>query len=242
MGVYSGPTIKRDSMYLCIDADNIKSYPESGNTIFDLGPNYANGTLTQGNSIGVGPYYDANGSIYFDGNNDHITIASPNSLLAWSPTGNTFNSISLEIVVKTTDTSGMIISKPWNGNGEYNYYVEHNNFQIRIGATYNKGFTSIATGNWVHFIGVITPTQVGVYINGNLDSSFSNHNITQNDPSFGNDNYNLTLMTLFPYSAPFNYPTHAIQGNVALFRFYNTELTANEAKKNFYALKSRFGL
>ena len=67
MGVSGGPNIIEDGLVLCLDAGSTKSYPDSGNTWYNLSGNN-HSTLTNG------PVFNSTngGSIDFDGVNDRI--------------------------------------------------------------------------------------------------------------------------------------------------------------------------
>ena len=74
MALSHSPSIITDSLILCLDAANTKSYPGSGATWTDLSGNGNNVTLTNG------PTYSSvdGGSIVFDGTNDYADFFAPN--------------------------------------------------------------------------------------------------------------------------------------------------------------------
>lgn len=214
----------------------------TGGGLIDLSKNSNNGELVNG------PYYSSanSGSLIFDGADDYISINSPSDKFAWTPSGSGNNSMTLDLWVKSTDTSGYYISKPWNGSGEYNYYIKDSEFQIVIGYgaghTLYRTFSSMATGKWENVTVVFTPTQTGIYRNGVIDAPLSNHGIIYNTPDNGNTNLDLCLMTLYPYETSFDYPTFSMSGNLSTFKIYNKSLSASEVLQNYNATKSRFGL
>jgi hypothetical protein len=55
MSCYAGPEISNDSLVLCLDSNNTKSYPGSGTTWFDLSPSKLNFTVNASyiNSTGL---------------------------------------------------------------------------------------------------------------------------------------------------------------------------------------------
>lgn len=228
------------------DAGNSASYAGSGTTWTDLSGNGNNGTLNNSPTFSA----DRGGAISCDGTNDYISVSGASGNLSWTPSGSGFNSMTIEIVVNTTDTGGWFISKPWNQNGRYNYQLSTNYFAIGMTGVWDGtpgmskvSFSStLATGNWEHAVGVVTSTQIGIYRNGVADGSMSSHGITANSPDNGNGNLPLAVMTLFPYTTTFNQPTHAINGRVAVVRIYNRALTASEITQNFNAIRGRFGI
>ena len=76
MALSHSPSIITDSLILCLDAANTKSYPGSGTVWTDLSGNGNNVTLTNGPT-----YSSVDGrSIVFDGTNDYADFFAPNFL------------------------------------------------------------------------------------------------------------------------------------------------------------------
>jgi hypothetical protein len=71
MGLFHAPFLPPDGLVMALDPNNIKSYPGTGTTIFDMSGSSNNGTLTNG------PTFNSNGYISYDGSNDIVSI--PNS-------------------------------------------------------------------------------------------------------------------------------------------------------------------
>lgn len=181
-------------------------------------------------------------SLLFDGTDDYVAVSSPSNRWDWTPSGPGLNTMTIDLWVKTTDTSGDVVSKPWNGSGEYNYRIyAGGTLVLNSGGGNNyQSFSSYATGNWENITCIFTPTQMGVYRNGVVSAALANHGITGNVPVYGNAALPLTLMTLYPYGGAFNAPTHATTGNLALLRVYNRALSAAEILANYNASRSRF--
>lgn len=237
MALSHSPKIVTNNLLLYYDAANTKSYPGTGTAWNDLTTNQYNGTLVDG------PTFSTN-IFSFDGLNDRVHVSSPSDRFAWTPSGAGNNTLSIDVWFKTSETNGNLISKPWNGNGEYNYRFLPNSLALQIGAqSYNANFTSLATGSWTHAVFILTSTQVGIYKNGDIHLAFANHSITNNTPSNGNQNINLSIMTLYPYSDGWaGDASHALLGDLALLKIYNKQLTQSEASQNFNALRGRFGV
>lgn len=219
-----------------MDPANTKSYPGTGTTVLDLSGNSYSGTLRNGVTFAANAFG-------FDGMDDHIIWSSPSSRWSWTPSGSGLNTMTIDIWVKTTDGSGIVVSKPWNGNGEYNYWIHSGNawYVSSGGAGYTQGFSSYLTGLWENITCIVTPTQVATYRNGSLSANFANHLLTGNTPTYGNSNLELTCMTMYPYGSTFDIPSHAVVGNVGLFRVYNRVLSATEVLQNYSAARGRFG-
>lgn len=181
----------------------------------------------------------------FDGSHDYIGIPSPTGKWNWAPTSSSYkNTLSIEMWVRSSDTSGFYMSKPWNGNGEYNYQATHNSWFTSVGnQSHSQSFTSLATGNWEHVVFVITPTQKAVYRNGVINAALTNHSITNNTPTTASNNEDLALMTLYPYGTyTWDQPTHAVAGSMSMCRIYNKALSDAEVRQNYEAMRRRFGV
>jgi hypothetical protein len=232
MSVAYNPKIVTSGLVLNLDAANPKSYPGSGTTWTDLSLNKFNGTIVNGATY-------SNNVFTFDGTDDYVSLPSPSSRWNWTPA----KEYSFEMWVNSSDTSGQYFSKPWNGNGEYNYRSAHNNWYTEIGnQSHGQSFTSLATGTWQHAVFIVNATQKAVYRNGVINASFTNHSITNVTPVLAGSNIDLSIMTLYPYGTSFDFPTHAIAGNLAVFRAYNAVLSAEEILQNFNAVRGRFGV
>jgi hypothetical protein len=240
MAVYSGPEIVNSGLILHLDAANLRSYTGSGTTWNDLSNNSGTGTLING------PTFDSNnkGSITFDGSNDRVHIVSTSRKYSWAPVGTTGHKIlSIECWVKTSDTAGSIISKPWNGLGNYNYRITSSAFITQVATFHSLSFTSIADGTWKHVVAVANETQKAVYVNGVLSAGYTNHSEISDTPSSGDSNISLTLMSLYPYDGDStSRPEQAILGGASIFKIYNKELSAAEIKRNFEAKRGRYGI
>jgi hypothetical protein len=229
-------------LVLSLDFGNIKCYPGSGTTVTDLTRSKYTGTVFNGATF-------SSGAFTFDGSNDYIGMPSPSARWNWTPfASNTLNEMSIEIWVKTTDTAGQYFSKPWNGNGEYNYRADNGGWFTQVVTSgssqfHNQTFTSLATGNWEHAVFIVNATQKAVYRNGVINAAYTNHSITNIDPTTGNGGEDLSLMTLYPYgTGVWDQPTHAINGQMAVFRIYNKVMTDEEVLRNFNSMRGRFGV
>jgi len=233
-------TIVQQGLVLNLDAGNPYSYAGAGSDWFDVSGNN-NTSLLVGTTLPT--FSNTNGGILiYDGNTQYSRTPSPSNNFAWTPSGVGLNNMTIDLWIKTTDGSGTILSKPWSGNGEYNFGLGHQGFSIVIGNQTNTlGFSSILTGNWINLVIVVSPTQYGAYINGVQNTALTNHGITNNTPTYGNGQIELTLMTLYPYGGGGN-AGFSTQGNIGSFRIYNRVLTAAEVLQNYNATKGRFGL
>jgi hypothetical protein len=87
MAVFGGPKIVDDGLVLSIDPANIKSYPQSGTSLFNK-KNYSQTTsLINGPSVS----YDNQGEILLDGVNDYIVVNGSVTNQTLSPAQATFD-------------------------------------------------------------------------------------------------------------------------------------------------------
>jgi hypothetical protein len=241
MASIGGPNIVEDGLILYLDAGNSKSYPGNGTVWNDLSGNGYNGTLVNG------PLYTSlsNGTVVLDGLNDYIAISGggTNNTHAWTSDGSVGSSILfIEIWVRTNDSSGRIISKPWNGSGQYNMVVSSNGFSLIGNTSTFISFPNIANNTWRHLNVWATSNQIGYVIDGTISNSQS-HSVVGGIPSSGNSNLTLLLGSLFPYGSGWaGIDSFSMGGEIAIFRKYNRILTPQEILQNYNATKSRFGL
>ena len=234
MGAYSGPEINENGLVLALDAGNTKSYPGSGTTWSDLIGNGNNGTLING------PTYssDDGGSIVFDGTNDYGTIeANQNyqigdgyTLCAWvNPSNNPTN---FGGICGTFDT----IPSSYYG---FNFSIQPNSqrFYFLVGGWSGGSFNYIAAtsqytiGNWYYLVGTNSGVNCKFYINGVLDTTYTQAAVASNPGS----TTKFKLGRFYQGIDNFYY-----NGKLASVALYNRELSASEIQQNFNALKNRF--
>ncbi len=103
-------------------------------------------------------------------------------------------------------TAGKLMSKPWNGSGQYNYTLERTSSGIITlnlsGATgYSLSSTvTVPQGKWSHIAATVNNTKdVAIYIDGKR-VAFGTHAISSWTPPLGDFNYALAIGTLYPYT------------------------------------------
>lgn len=239
MSVSSGPAGISNGLIFGIDAANPKCYNGSGTSVTNMTSLSAPATLLNGPGFST----DGIGSWTFDGSNDYISIDNSTRAFQWTPSGAGSNTICFELWAKSSDTGGYFISKPWNGNGEYNILLTNTVWSIgNSSGGFALSFSALSTGNWEHIVAIATPTQSAVYRNGSLNIGFSNHGLTVNTPTSGDFNnvIPLAIMTLYPYGSFGDIPGFSIQGNVGMLKVYNRLLSAAEIRQSYTSMKSRF--
>jgi len=243
MGVLGGPNLIDNGLIVALDAANSNSNVGSGISWYDLSGNNRTATL-----LNSPTYYSS--YINFDGTNDYANPGGAADLYAWTADGSVGNSsFTYDVWIRTSDASGLIISKPWNGSGRYNMLIGAGSFSLLVGSggndySYEIGYAiSIATGNWTNLTLWANPTQIGYYINGGQYSGTASHGLTGGASAVGNNGIPLCLMTLYPYGEGWGGNTgFSIAGDLAAYKGYNRQLSATEVAQNYNATKGRFGL
>jgi hypothetical protein len=237
MAINLGPNIVEDGLIVYLDAGNTSSYSGSGTTWTDLKEN-KNGSLINS------PTYSSanNGILSFDGTNDYANITGPNNSHAWTPDNSVGSNVfCYEIWIKTTDSAGYVLSKPWNGSGQYNILVGNSSFSLSAGSGAALSLPTYNDGNWHQLIVWANQTTMGYYLDGGSSSNSTSHSITSPTPSSGNSQLPLGIMTLYFYGSGWSGNTsYSLDADVGIFRKYNRVITSTEAAQNYNATKSRF--
>ena len=261
MSYANGPRIVTDGLVCCLDAANRKSYAGSGSAWNDLSGNNNHATLV------ASPTYDTNnkGSISFNGSTQYAEVTTRNTNLEFQPTSPYSCFVFLKSPASASQSaiiSNLEGATPYQGwdfffnNGSAaNTLAVHfksswttNAFKVMI----NYNFTTYAN-QWTMLAYTYDgscPTNstnsinsVNFYINGQLETSgktwqvgdgFNSTNETISYDS--NQRFRVASRWL---SGQINVGSPISVGNVLLYN--NKELSADEVKQNYDALKGRFG-
>ena len=164
--------------------------------------------------------------------------------------GNNNPSLTFEVAFRTTDGSGLVISRPWNGSGQYNYGAGMSSWFVQTGNSSSSINFPIGLNDNVnkHLVVWANGTQIGYYINGGTAAGgfqgVQNHGLANlNGASAGDANLPLAIGTLYPYGSNWGgVDGHHIKGIYHFFRVYKRVLTAQEVLQNFSATKNRLGI
>lgn len=239
MAVYGGPDIVTDGLVLHLDAGNRKSYSGSGNTWYSLINNNV-GTLTNG------PVFDNNnqGSIFFDGLNDYVTVGSISgdfdnfSILFWFYTGlygdaENILDCNYNVYSPTGNVGPRFELRNVGGQKYLTVLLSGNTSNNSI----YQALTAIPNGflqnnNW-YFSGIIkNSANVYTIFNNSISPAIS---LTQGALStIGN----LQIGRGFHLGGSERY----FSSKVACVQIYNTPLSSYQIQQNYNALKGRFGL
>jgi hypothetical protein len=217
----------------------------NGGNLGDSSGNGYDGVIDDGASWVIGKF---NNALYFDGNNDKVRVQDNTDL---KYTGGDIT-ITLWVNIDPTETTGRIISKPWNGGGEYNYRLQYNSnpnpsviFRLYGdflpsggGSMYSSSPVPIPVGEWA-FIAVTidgSTNTVNVYVNQN--NVTGTHSLTSYlpDPAYRGDlNVALCIASLYPYGPGWSgNPTYSFNGNIDELKIMNRVLTQEEIFDDIY--------
>lgn len=231
MGLGHSPSIVTSGLALYMDAGNVKSYPGSGTSWFDLSGNGNTGTF----SASPPTYNAANGGIInFSGTAQYVTVPHSSSIalvadmtvLAWAKFTDftPYNAIVGKTTAPYPNPYDMYLS-----NGGSTAVV---NFMRGDGAAHYSTFastTQISSGTWVHIGVTMSGTSVSHYLNaaaagtGTLSTTIADAGGALRIGSRADGG---TMM----------------KGSMAAVMLYNRALTAAEIAQNFNALRGRFGV
>jgi prepilin-type N-terminal cleavage/methylation domain-containing protein len=177
-------------------------------------------------------------SISLDGLNDYVEVADTSAL---KYTGGDMT-IALWIKPDVAETdAGTIISKPWNGSGEYNYnltYRADGTILLNLlGATGYSGSTTVTIpkSKWSFVAATFDSSGTAkIYIDGAIKFS-APYGISSWTPSAGDLNLPLAIGTLYPYGSGWGGNTSfSFKGLIDDPRVFTKALVATEIK-NLYA-------
>lgn len=259
MAINYNPKIVTSGLTTHYDFANVKSYPGSGTVVTDLSTKQQHATILNGALYSS----NNNGIMNFDGVNDYVgTNTSTTSRLysAWTVNGvyGYATTKSIEVWFKTSESAGLIVSRPWNGAGRYNYTLSANTFGVVVGGSGGYGtsdqgksisFTNKGDGNWHQCVFFMDKTNIGISFDGNSTFTQTPHNFTSGSLAHGgysvqgDANLPTVIMSLYPYGGSWGGNTgFSITGSVAIFRQYDRVITQTEIKQNFEATRGRFGI
>ncbi|MEI8013082.1 MAG: LamG-like jellyroll fold domain-containing protein, partial [Candidatus Omnitrophota bacterium] len=127
---------------------------------------------------------------------------------------------------------GYIISKPWNGSGEYNYQMIRettNQVTFKIGGVKCTTSGAMTPDAWNHIAVTLSSDKfVKVYLNGFLDGNVS-YTMTSWTPSAGNKSLSLLLGCLYPYGSGWSgNTTYCVKGKIDSVKIFNRALSGDD--------------
>mgnify|MGYP000157893575 CR=1 FL=1 len=226
MSLGHGVSMVRSGLVFSFDAANIKCYPGSGTSAFDLAQNSTTGELVNG------PTYNSSGFFSFV-TNDYIRFTNSTALDT--------QTFSIEVWVKTNslNQNGFWFEKGIV-NTQYSLFQESVNIRCRI----NNGTTfvntiSVATANymnttdWFQVVFTFTTGSQVCYINGQVAGTGTTAaTITTNTGG----------MSIGAYGGYSGTRGYYYNGNLSIAKVYNRVLSATEVQQNFNAMRGRYNI
>jgi len=245
MSVFGGPDIVTDGLVLHLDAANRKSYPGSGNTWYDLSgyDHHVTKDSTYQPTYNTNGYFSFTGGQNFETRSANISFGSEITMICWYRQTGAGLAGSAPRLLEISISSA---TNPSHGNA----IVVDTDYSVRgwidtQGSSYGRleQLDSISglTGNiWR----MLSYTYAGVsgsskmYYNGSVQSLIRTVPGTTNDIDDGN---NITIGAISDF-AVYQHNQHYFVGDISMCHVYNKALSAAEIRKNFEAVKGRFGL
>lgn len=226
MSIGYNPSVATNGLILCIDSYNARCYNGSGSTAVDVSGN--NNSMT----IGGSPTYSATqGWTFTNGSTSNFMIKNPITM----PT----TTCSYEIWCKTTVGGTGIISYASSAADNDFLLFDPSNLGLYIGLTAVSSGVSITDGNWKQVVRTSNRTtgEEILYVNG-----VSQFTTTLSAGTLITSGGSLVLAQEQDSIGGSFDPNQAFGGSIALFRIYNTVLTATQVLQNFNAARGRFGV
>jgi len=236
MGIAYNTSIVRDGLVLHLDAANVKSYPGTGTTWFDLSKNGYIFTSTNpptfvdNGSVG-GKYFEYSGAgKYFDS-----TTNSPFS-------GSNF-AISVVAVVSQYSTGSyysILSQNEQDGFDSMSFLSLNGKFGTDHWSPGGRRLITAANNNTVYHVTWTVPSwsthqdsTTKIYING----------IEQNTEEYSRDTVGSLVSDVFRVGNwQLNRTDMDFQGRIYTIKVYNKALTEEEVKQNFKAYRGRYGI
>jgi len=236
------PKIVTDGLVLCFDAGDKKSYPGSGNTIYNRADkstypsviltgdtsNYGsigNGYVTlggSGNTDSSGVYLNGSGDLSSTTNSDFTTSG-------WMYRFSGYSNATAEIM--TYRRHHVRLDFAVNDSNTFFY-------QRRAVSPFDINTTSTSVTNsrdvWEHFSVVKTSNQISFFKNGSL--------LATNSYTFTETIATTNYFSIGLSWSDDDYLGLALNGRIGPTHHYNRALTSEEIAQNFNAMRGRFGV
>jgi len=225
-------SIITSNLIMHLDSNNPISY-RGGNVWYDISPQSAHGILTNGPTHTLS---DGSGrTVTFDGTNDYVRIAP----LTIMPT----TQITMEAWIKPTEPvstgtvrGGVISATNTTYLGIFN--------SVDGGSTHSLHWANTTDSSRPYSYDGNIPNNVWSYIAGTWDGSTSRAYINGSSVWSAAQTGTIASATYVvgTYGSGLTDGTHNFQGQIAVARMYNANLTASQILQNYNAQKYRFGL
>jgi len=218
------PRIDADSMFLCLDAEQATSFPQTGTSWYDMsGANY---TVT-GTNNPTWNYNNGRSYWQFDGTDDYFAFSST------PPIAQSTYTSTVEIWAKSINNvptfQVMFGGGVQNTNQGYYYGFRQNNanFMYAFYGNDQDGATPRDNRVWNHYVAVYNQSTGARYryFNGELLSPSQASGVTATSAN---------SFTIGAYKDPSAGPQYFYNGYISKVRGYSKELTQAEIKQNYF--------
>jgi len=220
--------IVTDGLFLAIDVADENSYPDNGNSIFDISKNGRNMSLVNGATV-------TNGVIVLDGANDYVNYGF-GTLFNW-----TAIPYSICFWAKPTDfTYPAVVDLISAGNGHFRFQIGSGDIRSQFrtpGGSSSSLVTysvSISSDEWYYCAFTRSGNTHKAYLNGVLGN-------TNSTAHLGTSTTGMSVIRI-GYSADYDASDRTFEGSVGPLTIYNKTLSDTEIQQNYNATKTRFGL
>jgi hypothetical protein len=226
MGISAGPSAVSDGLVFQLDAANLRSYSGFGNTANGLISGIG-GTLVNG----IGFSSANNGSFFFDGTNDYISVSHSSVL---TPSDNF--SVSFWINQKRAAPGLEVPLSKYGGTDNGWLFVIDNytmGFDGRNGTNqYQRAASSVpmTLNTWYFFVGIKNGTNMSIYQNGTLTGSYTW------------STSGVLATSLRDFIIGQSNGAYYTNSNISQVSMYNRPLSATEVMQNFNAMRERYNL
>jgi len=242
MSLSHSPRIVNNGLMLHLDAANLKSYPGTGTTWFDISGNGRNATLFNG----VAYSSEKSGCLDFNRTTDsYATIPHDAAISSQVFGASTTFTLSGWFVVDEYVDYATLIQKAFGGsysNSTNGIWMESTNEILGISASnvgsnpagsFARVYYNATPGQWYNVVWTGDGTTARLYVNGVLINSilFSSLTVARSENSSS-----ITIGTRSTGSTP------ELDGRIAVVTAYNIGFTQNQVLQNFNALRGRFGI
>lgn len=226
MAIGYNPVIVTNGLVLCLDAANVKSYPGSGTTAFDLTRSSYNFSMDNGASVNA----SNSGVFSFDGSDDYLNTTSIPSTFWNSGSWTVSLWAYFDTVNKGTD-NGMVGHGTASANN--GLHLGERNRRIYFGF-YSNDLQSDAVLNATTWYNIVWRFAFGtkqkrIFLNGVQLASGGTVGYSGNTADTRIGNYTHTATT-------------DMDGFLNNILFYGRVLDETEIKQNFEALRGRYGI
>jgi len=227
--MFIGPNIVSNGLVMVLDPASAKSYPGSGNTLYDLTTGDRDTSFVGDTTYNT----SAGGCLSFDGTGDYttfnsITLSRGGAAMCWWMAPSTI--------------ANMDLFGDHNDNGylrliefrQTSFYAETNSNCNHFSS---PSFTAFTANEWRNICVVFNSNLATWYIDGQSIGSVSDYGTENCSTPVSNMVADTTFSRIATggYSGTFN-------GKLSHISIYNRALTSAEVLQNYNAIKSRFGL